>query len=128
MKDLLIQTAVTGVKTVGDDSDKNLETNITGILNGIIASLGLACVVVMIIGGVNYMTSAGDTNKVEKGKKTILYGAIGLIICVLSFALVNFVIVNIIAGNHAQPASSYTTKSSCQEAGYKWSSGTCVNK
>ena len=126
MKDLLVQNATTYIKSVGDGED-TLETNITGILNGIIASLGLACVVVMIIGGINYMTSAGDTSKVEKGKKTILYGAIGLIISVLSFALVNFVIVNIIAGQHTQPASYYTTKKSCEDAGYKWSNKTCVN-
>ena len=51
----------------------------------------------MIIGGVQYMTSAGDTQKVTKAKNTILYGLIGLVICVLAFAIVNFVITNIIA-------------------------------
>ena len=85
-----------GVDTVGDGSD-TLVSNITNILNGIIAVLGLVCVVVIIIGGVNYMTSSGDAGKVKKAKDTILYGLIGLIVCVLAFALVNFVISNIIA-------------------------------
>ena len=70
MKDLLIQIAAK-VDKVGTDTEKskNFFTNsVVNVLNGIIAALGLACVVVMIIGGVNYMTSAGDTNKVEKGK------------------------------------------------------------
>lgn len=70
----------------------NLTGNLTTILSYIIGALGLVCVVVMIVGGINYMTSAGDSSKVEKGKKTILYGLIGLIICALAFVIVNFVI------------------------------------
>ena len=76
--------------------DNNLTSDVTNILNGVIAVLGLACVVVMIVGGVNYMTSNGDTSKTEKGKKTILYGLIGLIICALSFTIVNFAISDIL--------------------------------
>ena len=97
MKDIITKFAVGAPKIdkVGDKND-TLVNNVTNILNTVIAVLGLACVVVMIIGGVNYMTSAGDTSKVEKGKKTILYGLIGLAICVFSFAIVNFVIANII--------------------------------
>ncbi|MBR3122174.1 hypothetical protein IKF28_01880, partial [Candidatus Saccharibacteria bacterium] len=62
----------------------------------VIGVLGLVCVIVMIIGGVSYMTSSGDAGKVKKAKDTILYGLIGLVICVLAFAIVNFVISNII--------------------------------
>ncbi len=87
----------TGVDTVGGEST-DLISSVTGILNGIIAVLGLVCVVVMIIGGVNYMTSSGDAGKVKKAKDTILYGLIGLVVCILAFALVNFVITNIIGG------------------------------
>ncbi|MBR0467920.1 hypothetical protein IJJ53_03400 [Candidatus Saccharibacteria bacterium] len=85
-----------GVNYVAGGSGTELEGNITNILNGIIAALGIVAVVVMIIGGINYMTSAGDAGKVKKAKDTILYGLIGLIICVLAFAIVNFVIKNII--------------------------------
>lgn len=62
------------------------------ILNSIIAIAGLIAVIYVIIGGVNYMTSAGDANKLEKARKTILYAVIGLVICALAFVIVNFVI------------------------------------
>lgn len=88
-------TSNPGVNTVGDGND-TLVGNITNILNGIIGILGLVCVVVIIIGGVNYMTSSGEAAKVKKAKDTILYGLIGLVVCILAFALVNFVIINII--------------------------------
>lgn len=88
------------VDSVGNNlqGSSSLVDSITGIINGVIGVLGIVCVVVMIIGGVNYMTSSGDAGKVKKAKDTILYGLIGLIICVLAFAIVNFVIVNIIGG------------------------------
>ncbi len=79
----------------GDD----LKNSIIPIINGVIGVLGLVCVVVMIIGGINYMTSAGDAGKVKKGKDTILYGLIGLVICVLAFALVNWVIAGVLGNS-----------------------------
>lgn len=88
----------TGINTVGNQNGDLFTDYVIHILNGVIAVLGLVCVVVIIIGGVNYMTSSGDTGKVKKAKDTILYGLIGLAVCVLAFALVNFVISNIIGG------------------------------
>lgn len=81
---------------IGQGGD--LSSSIIGVLNGIISILGIVAVVVIIIGGIGYMTSAGDAGKVKKAKDTILYGVIGLIIVVLSFAIVNFVISNVIGG------------------------------
>ena len=76
--------------------DGDLIGDVTGILNAIIAVLGLVCVVVIIYGGVQYMTSTGDTAKVKQAKNTILYGIVGLVVCVLAFAIVNFIIANIL--------------------------------
>ena len=99
MKNILYKLAELTIdakpNTVGkDDTQKGEDAvaNIANIINGVIGVLGLVCVVVMIIGGVNYMTSSGDAEKVKKAKNTILYGLIGLVICVLAFALVNWVI------------------------------------
>ena len=97
MKDLITKFAVgSNIDQVGDGGD-TLTSDLQTILGAIIGVLGFVCVVVMIIGGVNYMTSAGDSGKVKKAKDTILYGLIGLIVCALAFALVNFVIGTILA-------------------------------
>lgn len=69
---------------------------IVSILNVIIGVAGFISVIWIIIGGVNYMTSSGDPNKTKKARDTILYACIGLVICVLSFAIVNFVILNVL--------------------------------
>lgn len=65
---------------------------IQSILNWIFGIIGIVAVVMIIIGGFNFMTSAGDPGKVKKGKDTILYGIIGLVVALLAFAIVNFVL------------------------------------
>lgn len=65
---------------------------LTNILNSIILISGLIAVIFIIIGGVKYMTSTGDAGKVKQAKDTILYAVIGLIICALAFAIVNWTI------------------------------------
>lgn len=73
-----------------------LPSTVLTILNSIIAVSGVIAVIFVIIGGVSYMTSAGDPGKAKKAKDTILYALIGMVICVLAFAIVNFVILKII--------------------------------
>ena len=92
----LVQFAARKVEELKYDKGEALTNNVQSIVKNIILALGVVCVVVMLVGGINYMTSSGDPSKVEKAKKTILYGLIGLIICVLAFAIVNFVISQII--------------------------------
>ena len=65
---------------------------IIGIINAVIAVSSIVAVIFVLIGGFNYMTSAGDSGKLEKGRKTVIYAAIGLVICALSFAIVNWTI------------------------------------
>lgn len=75
-----------------DDNEDKFSSTLTGILNGIIGASSLVAVIFILIGGINYMTSAGDAGKVAKAKSTILYAVIGLAVCVLAFAIVNWAI------------------------------------
>ena len=78
------------------DANKQLPDAITIILNAIIGISGLVAVTFVIIGGINYMTANGDAGKLKTAKNTILYALIGLIICALAFAIVNWVIGSIL--------------------------------
>ena len=69
-----------------------LPTIITNILYVVIGVSGLIAVAYIIIGGVNYMTSAGDPGKTKKAKDTILYAIIGLVVCALAFGITQFAI------------------------------------
>ena len=95
MEEKPVQKVGTNVDLVGNGQD-TLWSDVRNIINAVIGALGIVAVIVIIIGGINYMTSSGDAGKVKKAKDTILYGVIGLVICVLAFAIVNFVISNIL--------------------------------
>ena len=68
----------------GTGNNNNLMGTINTIINVIIGVIGFVAVVVIILGGVQYTTSAGDPGKVKKAKDTILYGVIGVVVALLA--------------------------------------------
>ena len=73
-------------------SENTIPSVVQGILNAVISIIGIVAVIYIIIGGVNYMTSAGDADKIKKAKNTIKFAVIGLIIVIFSFVIVNWTI------------------------------------
>jgi|GEM_PF-1504308 len=71
---------------------------ILNFLNFFLGFLGLLAVLMVIYGGFLYMTAAGDDSKTESGKKVILYAVIGIMIILISFALVNTVLSGLAVG------------------------------
>ena len=62
------------------------------VTNTILYIVGIIAVIMLIVGGIRYVVSGGDSKKVTDAKNTVLYAIIGLVICFLAFAIVNFVI------------------------------------
>jgi hypothetical protein len=46
----------------------------------------------LIVGGIRYVVSGGDSTAVQNAKNTILYAIVGVVVAILAFAVVNFVI------------------------------------
>ena len=69
----------------------------TRITNTVLYAVGIISVIMLIYGGLRYVVSGGDSKKVTDAKNTIIYAIIGLIVSILSYAIVNFVI-NAIGG------------------------------
>jgi hypothetical protein len=67
------------------------ETAVT-IIKYLMTFLGIIAVTVILIGGFRWMTAAGNEDKVGSAKKTIIAGAIGLVIVLAAFAIVTFVV------------------------------------
>lgn len=53
---------------------------------------GIIAVIIIIVAGIMYSTSAGDQARVTKAKNLILYSIAGLVIIMSAFAITNFVI------------------------------------
>ena len=73
-------------------NEDRLAIVITNILISIIFFSGSVSVVYIVIGGIKYISSQGNADMVQQGRKTILYATIGLVISSLAFAIVNFAI------------------------------------
>lgn len=54
--------------------------------------LGLIAVVMVIYGGITYVTAAGEDEKINSAKKIIMYALIGIVIVLISFAIVNTIL------------------------------------
>jgi len=64
----------------------------TTIVNVLLFIIGAISVIMLIIGGIRYTISNGDSGAVTSAKNTILYAIVGLIIAFLAFAIVNWVL------------------------------------
>lgn len=62
------------------------------VTNTLLYIVGVIAVIMLIVGGVKYVISGGDSKKVTDAKNTVLYAIIGLVIAFLAYAIVNFVI------------------------------------
>ncbi len=82
-----------GVDTIsGIAGGEDLAGVISTIINIFLGLAGLIAAIYLILGGVSYITSRGDSDKAEDAKNTILFAIIGLIVIGLSAVITNFVI------------------------------------
>jgi type IV secretory pathway VirB2 component (pilin) len=69
----------------------DLKDTVVNIIQWVLGILALVAVVMIIIGGFQWMTAAGSEERIEKAKKVISSAVIGLIIVLLAWAIVIFV-------------------------------------
>ncbi len=67
------------------------------IVEGLLGLVGILSVAFIVIGGFQYITSAGNEEQAETGKKTLTNAIIGLVIVILSYIIVT-VIINALKG------------------------------
>ena len=65
------------------------------VINILSLIVGVVAVIMIIIGGLKYITSAGDSNNISSAKNTILYAIIGLVVVALAQVIVRFVLNNV---------------------------------
>lgn len=63
--------------------------------------IGALSVIMIIIGGLRYVTSGGNPSSVTAAKNTILYAIVGLVIAFLAYAVINFVLGSLTSGGPA---------------------------
>lgn len=84
--------ALTGGSCDSPANGPSVQSVITDVVNILSFVVGFVSVVMIMVGGLKYITSNGDTNSISSAKQTILGAIIGLVIVAVAQAVVRFVI------------------------------------
>lgn len=79
-----------------DQGGSHIETIIRVVVNVFSLIVGVVAVIMIILGGLRYITSGGDSNNVSSAKNTIIYAIIGLVVVALAQFIVQFVLNKVI--------------------------------
>lgn len=91
--DLTIQGGANSAQGTDQQSDLFGNSGIfKTITNTLLFVLGAISVIMIIVGGLRYVVSGGDSSAVNAAKNTILYAIVGVIVAILAYAIINFVI------------------------------------
>ncbi len=88
--------ACDGVVLAGGSCDDSGETGIRNVITTIIDVLsiivGAISVIMIIIGGLRYVISSGDSSGTAAARNTIIYAIVGLVIVIFAQAIIAFVV------------------------------------
>ena len=73
----------------------DIKTTAENIVNVVLGSLGLITVILIIYGGVVWMTAGGNEEKISKAKKIITSAIIGLVIILLAWSIFIFTLTTV---------------------------------
>lgn len=81
---------------LGGGTCNNNGNELTNVIKFVVTLLsiiaGVAAVIMLIVGGIKFITSSGDASKVAGAKSSIIYAIVGLIVVALSQFIVQFVL------------------------------------
>jgi len=75
-----------------DASDSSFLDFVTEFVDILLIGIGVIAVIMIIIGGLKYVTSTGDPAKTNSARNTIIYALVGLVVAVVSRLIILFVL------------------------------------
>lgn len=75
-----------------DTATDRVNSLIKNVIDIFSVVVGVVAVIMIIVGGLKYITSGGESGNVTGAKNTILYAVVGLIIVALAQVIVRFVL------------------------------------
>ena len=79
-------------KTTYTESTEGIPVLLGKIINSVLGIVGSLALVMFIYGGITWMLSGGNQERVTKGKQILIWATIGIIIIFTAYALVKFVL------------------------------------
>ena len=91
----VMASAAVTIENVGGSlglGSADLKQTVLNIITFVLGLLGLIAVIMILYGGFIWLTAGGNEDKVDTAKRIISSAAIGLVIVLISWAIVNFVV------------------------------------
>jgi len=89
-----------------NNADNFLSSRLGIIIGSILSFIGVIFMLLIIYGGILWMTAIGKENQVEKAKNIIIQAVIGLVIVLAAYAITSFI------GNQLTGSNSSTSTTS----------------
>jgi hypothetical protein len=70
-------------------------SDVATLLGTVYLLAGITAVIVIIIGGIRYAASNGDSSQIQAAKNMITYAVVGLVVIIMAAAITQFVIASV---------------------------------
>lgn len=92
-----------GIKNPLEQGGISTVTQLLGkVINWMLGLVGFIALIALITGGARMIMDFGNEEQVKKGKTTVLWAVIGLLVVILSYAIINIVTGEILGGGQSQ--------------------------
>jgi len=81
-----------GVGCSAPSGSRSVNDVVELVINVLSVVVGFVAVIMIIISGLKYIISSGDSNNINSAKNTILYAIIGLVIVAMAQIIVRFIL------------------------------------
>lgn len=96
-----------GITNPLGSKDQTITDILVKVINWMLGLVGFVALIALITGGARMIMDFGNEDQVKKGKTTILWAVIGLLVVILSYAIINIVTSEILG---APTGSNYAPK------------------
>lgn len=109
--------------------DGSIEGTVANIVGNLLSMIGILFFVLMLYGGILWMTARGDTDQTQKAMNTLIAATVGIVIVLASYAITNFVLDSLGTGpsstssNNNSAANNNNPVTSCSQR----SNAQCMN-
>ena len=93
---MALEVGIEEVESEIELGKRDIRATIASIINVAMGLLGIIAVGIILIGGFQWMTAGGNEENVDKAKKRIIQGVIGLAIILASWAIARFVLESLV--------------------------------
>ena len=87
----VLAQGITDIPAETSFTKETLETTLGQLAQWLLGIIGVIAVIMILYGAFLYITASGNDEAIAKAKGVIIYGLLGVLVAILSFAIVSFV-------------------------------------